>query len=39
MFQTPLGFSNLSAFSARSAVKLGGMVISLEKSIVPFTRI
>ena len=37
MFQTPLGFSNLSAFSARSAVKLGGMVISLEKSIVPAT--
>ncbi len=35
MFQTPLVFSNVSAFSARSAVKLGGIVISLEKSIVP----
>jgi hypothetical protein len=35
VFQTPLGFSNVSAFSARSAVKLGGIVISLEKSIVP----
>lgn len=35
MFQTPLGFSNVSAFSACSAVKLGGIVISLEKSIVP----
>ena len=35
MFKTPLGFSNVSAFSARSAVKLGGIVISLEKSIVP----
>jgi hypothetical protein len=23
VFQTPLGFSNVSAFSARSAVKLG----------------
>jgi len=34
VFQTPLGFSNVSAFSARSAVKLGGIVISLEKSIV-----
>ncbi len=35
VFKTPLGFSNVSAFSARSAVKLGGIVISLEKSIVP----
>ncbi|NQE04660.1 hypothetical protein C5S32_02205 [ANME-1 cluster archaeon GoMg1] len=31
VFQTPLGFSNVSAFSAPSAVKLGGIVISLEK--------
>ena len=36
LFQTPFVFSNVSAFSARSAVKLGGIVISLEKSIVPF---
>ena len=35
VFQTPLGSSNVSAFSACSAVKLGGIVISLEKSIVP----
>jgi hypothetical protein len=25
VFQTPLGVSNVSAFSARSAVKLGGL--------------
>ena len=35
LFQTPLGSSNVSAFSARSAVKLESIVISLEKSIVP----
>jgi hypothetical protein len=35
MFKNPLGFSNVSAFSARSAVKLEGIVILLEKSIVP----
>jgi len=39
VFKTPLGFSNVSAFSARSAVKLGGIVILLEKSIVPFLLI
>ena len=37
VIQTQLGVSNVSAFSARSAVKLGGIVISLEKSIVPST--
>ena len=35
MFQSTLGFSNASAFSAHSAVKFGGIVISLENSTVP----
>ena len=34
-FQSTFGFSDASAFSARSAVKLEEMVISLEKSTVP----
>ncbi len=35
VFQSPLGFSNASVFSARSAVKLEDMVISLKNSTVP----
>ena len=36
VFQSPLGFSNASVFSARSAVKLEDIVISLKNSTVPF---
>jgi hypothetical protein len=38
MFQPLLGFSGASAFSVCSAVKFKDMVISLEKSTVPLTR-
>jgi len=36
-FQSTLGVSDASAFSAHSAVKLEDIVISLEKSAVPGT--
>jgi hypothetical protein len=35
VFQTPLVFSNVSAFSARSAVKLESIVILLKNSTGP----
>ena len=35
VFQSPLVFSDASALSARSAVKFGGIVISLENLTVP----
>ncbi len=34
-FQSTFVFSDASAFSAQSAVKFGGMMISLENSTVP----